>query len=107
VGFGVLSGSIGFYLGNSATLAEQWRFAMITFATYPATLFQGTVKLLLFTAIPAMFINLYPVEALRSLSLADAGLAFLGSLAVLAAGAAVFHHGLRRYESGNLMAMRE
>jgi ABC-2 type transport system permease protein len=107
VGFGVLSGSIGFYLGNSATLSEQWRFAMVTFATYPAALFQGGVKLILFTAIPAAFINLYPVEALRSMSLADAGLAFLGALGVLAAGAAVFYHGLRQYESGNLMAMRE
>jgi ABC-2 type transport system permease protein len=107
VGFGVLSGSIGFYLGNSATLTEQWRFAMITFATYPAALFQGAVKLLLFTAIPAIFINLFPVLALRSMSLRDAGLAFLGSLGVVAVGVAVFHHGLRRYESGNLMAMRE
>jgi hypothetical protein len=41
------------------------------------------------------------------MSLVDAGLAFLGSLAVVAAGVAVFHIGLRRYESGNLMAMRE
>jgi ABC-2 type transport system permease protein len=107
VGFGVLSGSVGFFLGNSATLSEQWRFAMITFATYPATLFQGAVKLLLFTAIPALFVNLFPVEALRSMSLADAGLAVLGSLAVVAVGVAVFHLGLRRYESGNLLAMRE
>lgn len=107
VGFGVLTGSIGFYLGNSATLSEQWRFAMLTFATYPATLFQGAIKLLLFTAIPALFVNYFPIVALRSMSFADAGLALLGALGVLAAGAAVFHHGLRRYESGNLMAMRE
>jgi ABC-2 type transport system permease protein len=107
VGFGILSGSIGFYLGNSATLTEQWRFAMLTFSTYPATLFQGGVKLLLYTAIPAFFVNLYPVEALRSLSLADAGLAVLGAIGTVAVGTAVFYHGLRRYESGNLLAMRE
>jgi len=107
LGFGILSGSIGFYLGNASTLAEQWRFAMLTFATYPATLFQGAVKLVLFTAIPAIFINRYPVEALRSMSLVDAATAVAGALGVLAAGVAVFHHGLRRYESGNLMAMRE
>jgi ABC-2 type transport system permease protein len=107
VGFGILTGSVGFYLGNAATLAEQWRFAMLTFATYPATLFQGAVKVVLYTALPAILINYYPIEALRSMSLAHAGVAFVGSLLVLAAGVAVFHHGLRRYESGNLMAMRE
>ncbi|HUL63167.1 MAG TPA: ABC-2 family transporter protein [Burkholderiaceae bacterium] len=107
VGFGVMAGSIGFYLGNATTLAQQWQFAMVTFSTYPATLFQGAVKVVLFTAVPALFINHYPVEALRSLSLSDAALAFLGSLGVLAAGVAVFHHGLRRYESGNLLVMRE
>lgn len=107
VGFGILSGSVGFYLGNSATLTEQWRFAMITFSTYPATLFQGGVKLLLFTAIPAAMINLLPIVTLHSMSPADAGLTLLGSVAVLAFGTAVFYHGLRRYESGNLLAMRE
>lgn len=107
VGFGVLSGSLGFYLGNSAVLTEQWRFAMITFSTYPGILFKGAVKLLLFTLIPAGFITLLPIEALRAMSLVDAALALAGSLAVLAVGAGVFYHGVRRYESGNLMAMRE
>lgn len=107
VGFGVLTGSVAFYLGNSASLSEQWRFAMVTFSTYPATVFQGFVKIVLFTAIPALFINLYPVEALRNLSFRDTAIATLGALAVLVVGTAVFHHGLRRYESGNLVAMRE
>lgn len=107
VGFSVVAGSLGFFLGNAAILAEQWQFALVTFATYPATLFRGAVKFVLFTAIPAAFINSLPVEALRSVSLVDAALAALGAAAVLAAGVAVFHIGLRRYESGNLMAMRE
>ncbi len=47
------------------------------------------------------------VEALRSMSMADAGLAIAGALAALAAGSAVFYRGRRRDESGNLMAMRE
>jgi hypothetical protein len=53
------------------------------------------------------FINLYPVQALRSLSLADAALALAGALGVAVAGIAVFHLGLRRYQSGNLLAMRD
>jgi len=106
VGFSILSGSLSFYLGNAEGLAEQWRFSMITFSTYPTTLFDGAAKLLLYTLIPAGFVSYLPVEALRELSLSHAALAGLGALAVLLAGIAVFYHGLGRYESGNLMEMR-
>jgi len=105
VGLGVLTASLTFYLGNGTLLAEQWRFAAITFSTYPESLFTGAVKLLLFTAIPAGFISYIPVRALRNLSLMDAGLAAMGSIGIMAAGAAAFYLGLRRYESGNLISM--
>jgi ABC-2 type transport system permease protein len=106
VGFSVLTGSLSFFLGNAAVLSEQWRFALITFSTYPSVLFEGAVKIILFTAIPAGFIHSLPIEALRSLNLGQAALALLGSLAVLAVGTGVFYWGLRRYESGNLLTMR-
>jgi viologen exporter family transport system permease protein len=106
VGFSILSGSLSFYLGNSAGLAEQWRFAMLTFSTYPAILFEGAAKLLLYTLIPAGFVTYLPIRALRELSLIDAALALAGACAVLLIGLAVFYYGLRRYESGNLMEMR-
>jgi ABC-2 type transport system permease protein len=106
VGFGVLSGSLGFYLGNASSIAQQWQFAVITFSTYPPFLFEGAVKLVLFTLIPAGFVSYLPADALRELSLVHAGLALLGALAFLAVGVAVFYRGLRRYESGNLTEMR-
>jgi ABC-2 type transport system permease protein len=106
VGFGVLTGSLSFFLGNASGLAQQWQFALITFSTYPSVLFQGAVKIVLYTLIPAGFVSYVPLEALRRLSLADGALALSGSLAVLLAGVAVFYFGLRRYESGNLTEMR-
>jgi ABC-2 type transport system permease protein len=106
VGFGVVAGSLSFYLGNATTLARQWFNAMITFTTYPAILFEGLVKLLLFTLIPAAIVSYLPVEALRQLSPGHALLALLGAFALLAISAGVFYHGLRRYESGNLTEMR-
>ncbi|WP_051469894.1 ABC transporter permease [Fischerella sp. PCC 9605] len=106
VGFSVLTGSLSFYLGNSQGLTQQWRNAMITFSTYPATLFEGWVKLLLYTLIPAGFVTYLPIEALRRLSLMHTLLAVAGSIAVLLMSVVVFYHGLRRYSSGNLMEMR-
>lgn len=106
LGFCVLAGSLSFFLGNGASLAEQWRIALITFSTYPSILFEGGVKLLLFTLMPAGFISALPIAALRNLSLADAALALAGSLAVTLVGVLAFAFGLRRYQSGNLMEMR-
>ncbi|CAN5126038.1 hypothetical protein BH10CYA1_BH10CYA1_35650 [soil metagenome] len=106
VGFSIFTGSLTFFLGNSESLAEQWRYAMITFSTYPATLFEGAVKILLYTLIPAVFVSYYPIIALRQMSLFHAAIAVAGSAAVVAAGVFVFYYGLRRYQSGNLMEMR-
>lgn len=106
LGFSILSGSLGFWLGSAENVCEQWRFAMVTFSTYPATLFDGQVKLILFTLIPAAFCSWFPVEALKQHSLLYLGYTWLGALVILACGVLAFHVGLRRYESGNLLEMR-
>ena len=105
VGFGVMAGSLSFYVGSASTLSDQWRDISITFATYPPTLFDGKVKFLLFTVIPAGFISYLPVESLRSMSIVDLLIAIAGAFGVLAAGVSAFYFGLRRYESGNLISM--
>jgi ABC-2 type transport system permease protein len=106
VGFSLLAGSLSFFLGNAAGLSEQWRIAMLTFSTYPSVLFEGAVKIVLFTLIPAGFVTYLPIQALRELSLRDAALTLGGALAMLAIATVVFYLGLRRYESGNLTEMR-
>lgn len=106
VGFSVITGSLGFYLGNAEVISEQWRFAMITFSTYPFGLFEGQVKWLLFTLIPAAFVSHFPMEALRQLSILNALYALCGALGVMLVAVVVFYQGLRRYESGNLLLMR-
>ena len=106
IGFGVLGGSLSFFIGNAGALADQWRNTMISFSTYPPTLFQGAVKILLYTVIPAGFASYMPVETLRSMSLFDALLSVGGAAALLAAGSGAFYLGLRRYESGNLVSMQ-
>ena len=76
------------------------------FLALPGGDFQGWVRVMLFTVIPAGFITHVPVELLRSfdprLLAALVGVALgLSFAAVL-----VFRVGLRRYESGNLVTLR-
>ena len=106
VGFSILTGSLTFFLGNAEGLAEQWRISMITFSTYPFTIFEGAVKIVLYTLIPAAFVSYFPVIALRQLSLLHAAATVAGAALLLLSGVAVFYCGLKRYESGNLAEMR-
>jgi len=105
VGLGIMAGSLSFYLGNAGPMSDQWRDAVITFATHPPALFDGAMKVLLFTVIPAGFVSYLPVATLKSMSIRDLMLALSGAAAVLGISVGVFYHGLRRYESGNLISM--
>ncbi len=103
---GVLVHSLAFWLGRIDSLARQlWEFTL-TFSLYPRTLFEGALKLLLFTLIPAGFIGYLPVELLQEFRWT--GLAATLGGAVLYVGLAlfVFERGLRRYESGNRFGIR-
>jgi ABC-2 type transport system permease protein len=106
VGFSVLTGSLSFYLGNAEGLAEQWRFSLITFSTYPETLFEGRVKFILDTLVPAGFVTYLPLQALHQLSWQCTLLTAAGAAVIVFLGTAAFYSGLRRYESGNLTDMR-
>lgn len=104
--FAVLVHSLAFFIGNAEHLAGELFMSMIHFSTYPISIFQGAVKVILFTLIPAAFISAIPVRLVRDFDFA----VFLGllgfALGVAALARWVFAVGLRRYESGNLMVLR-
>ena len=106
LGFTVLSHSIAFFIGNSESLSEQVTNSLIHFATYPAGIFEGATKVLLFTLIPAGFINTIPVRVVRQFDPVFFGLTALAAVGFVTAATLVFKAGLRRYESGNLMQVR-
>lgn len=106
VGFLVLVQSLAFWLGNASLLTNNAVNAIITFAIYPITLFDGTAKLLLFTVIPAAFVGALPAEFVRAFDWSSLGLLLLGATFFLGTAIAVFYRGLRRYESGSAIQVR-
>ncbi len=104
--FTLAAGSLAFFFGNAEGIAFQLFNSFLAFTTYPADIFKGLGRLLLFTIVPAGFISYMPIGLLRgwdgSFMLAAAGMLLL--LAALSLG--LFYAGLRRYSSGNRMAMR-
>ena len=106
VAFGVLVGSLAFWVGNADNLAAQAINALVTFGLYPVEIFPGVVQWLLYTLIPAAFVGSLPASLLS-----EFGWGRLAGLVVFTAGVglaawAVFRWGLRRYESGNLVMVR-
>jgi ABC-2 type transport system permease protein len=75
--------------------------AMLTFVRYPSDIFQGAVRFMMFTILPAAFVGLVPLNVVRGLNLN--GLAILVAAAVTIAiiSCVTFYAGLRRYESGS------
>jgi ABC-2 type transport system permease protein len=101
VGFMILVNSLAFWMGGATQVSSQALMALITFATYPVSLFDGTAKLLLFTVMPAALMGAVPAEFVRGFDWADLGMMTAGSTVLLALAVFVFQRGLRRYESGS------
>lgn len=104
--FFVIVGSFAFYLGSSEGLAGGVGNAFIHFSTYPTRIFKGWTRVILFTIIPAGFIAEVPVDLIRRFTVQDL-ITLVGAavvFAVIATG--LFHRGLKRYESGNLISLR-
>ncbi|MBI2265981.1 MAG: ABC-2 family transporter protein [Armatimonadetes bacterium] len=96
-----LFGCLSFWLGNASQLASQATNAIMTLALYPMDLFQGAVRFIMLTLLPAAFVGAIPLDIVRR---GDWGGAFglMGvSIVFIVLLSVVFQAGLRRYESGS------
>lgn len=105
-GFGIIAGSLAFFLGNAEGLSRQLMVAFITLATYPITIFKGVAKFILLTVIPAGVISSMPLRLIRTIDPVFVVAATLFAIGLLVAGTWIFKRGMRRYESGNLMTIQ-
>jgi ABC-2 type transport system permease protein len=106
VAFGVLVGSLAFWVGNADNLASQAINALITFGLYPVEIFPSPVQWLLYTVIPAAFVGSMPAGLLHDFSWARLAAMVAFTAVLVLAARLVFEWGLRRYESGNLVVVR-
>jgi ABC-2 type transport system permease protein len=104
--FFVIVGSLAFFMGSSEGLAGGVGNALIHFSTYPTRIFNGWTRVILFTVIPAGFIAEVPVDLVRRFAVQDLVILVGAALIFSVIAVFVFHRGLRRYESGNLISLR-
>lgn len=97
----VLVHSLAFWLRGMEATSELAIQLMVLFSSYPGSIYTGWVRVALFTILPAGFMSLLPVEAVRSLDITRAGVIVFAALAYLSLAFFVFSRGLQRYESGS------
>ena len=106
ISFGILAGSLAFYLGNAEETSRNLFMGLISFSSYPLPIFQGIARIIIFTAIPAAFITGIPVQLLQEFNIWHFLGLILFTIAFLLISIWVFRKGLQRYESGSMITLR-
>jgi len=102
----IIFGCCSFYFGNSEGISQQVFNSFVALTTYPSDIFKGAAKIVLFSVIPAGFISYLPIGMLKQFDPLFAFSSIGISLLLFAVSVLFFQIGLRRYTSGNAIAMR-
>lgn len=104
--FIILIGSLSFFIGNSDSISSNLLNALVHFSTYPTKIFTGWTRVLLFTLIPAGFLCEVPVELLKKFNWNSFILLMSVAMGLFGIAIKIFNIGLKRYESGNMLTMK-
>jgi ABC-2 type transport system permease protein len=104
--FNVLAQSLAFFIGNAEGVGYQFFMIFITFATYPTDIFRGIGRIILFTIIPAGLISFMPIGLLKSVHSGYVWGVIAATVILAVGGRWVFHQGLKKYGSGNMLTVR-
>ena len=99
--FLIIAHSLTFWLGNAQALASLLMNAILTFALYPISLFNGPAKFILFSLIPAALMGSLPASLVQGWIWENLLGLVSGALLLLGLAIFIFHRGLHRYESGS------
>lgn len=102
----ILLGSLAFWFKDMNEWARELLMSALFFATWPNSIYSGTVKIVIFTIIPVGFLSYMPVQFLTGMDWVALAISCVGISAMLLCSLLVFHLGLNRYESGNRFGVR-
>lgn len=98
--------SLSFFFGNISALADLFFEFLITLSIYPSTMFEGIVKGILFSVIPAGFATMIPVTVIQSFDMKFFGIILIVTAIWFWLAYIIFNQGVKHYESGNLMIQK-
>lgn len=102
----ILVGSLAFWFKDMNEWSREILMSSIFFGTWPAPIYSGAVKVVIFTVVPVGFLSYLPVEFLTTFNWSAGAMAIAGIMTLFLVSLFVFHIGLKRYESGNRFGVR-
>lgn len=106
VSLAVIVGSLSFWIRNSESVADSFNGAMISFSTYPDSIFNGIVKILFYTIIPIEFANYIPLRVIITFDIVKFVACIGAAVLFILIAFIIFYRGLKRYSSSSLMESR-
>lgn len=103
---GLTAHTLTFYFGDASFAGSMSQEFVVNFCIYPEGIYNGVVRGLMFSLIPAAFIVHVPLRLVRNFSVGWLLLWLGASMAYCAFAAWFFYRGLKKYESGNLIITR-
>ena len=99
--------SLAFWLGDIEDAAKRVTHMITNFMMYPQGVFTGWLKIIMMTVLPAFFMITVPMRLIVECTWSYSILFVLTSIVFTTFALWVFNKGLARYESGNLMTVRQ
>jgi ABC-2 type transport system permease protein len=100
VSAGISFASLAFWAAGARSFARDLTDFTLLFSTYPGSIYQGAVKVIAFTVLPAGFVVMLPVRLIRDPGPAAVAMVLAGAGLYVLIAVGLFHLGLRRYRRG-------
>lgn len=116
VGFGtivtcavfILIRILSIWIGEVEQIAHIYENSLfITFSTYPYEIFGGFTKALMFSLVPAAYVSHLPLKLMNNFDIKWFLLLVIATTFIAMLAIVVFYASLKKYESGNNIAMKE
>lgn len=98
---------LAFWIGDISNAAHKYTHSLlITLTIYPEQMFPGFMKIIMYTAVPAMYVAHIPVRLMDSFSFVGLAIFILAAIIFPIIMNVMYNKGLKRYESGNGVTRR-
>ena len=99
--------SLAVFLGDIEEMAERYEHTfLITFTVYPQEIFGKIVKFILYTLVPAGYISHLPIRLIFKFNLMNFMVLVIATVVYVLIAIVMFKNILKKYESGNAMALK-
>lgn len=98
---------LAIWFGDVDNVAHVYENSLlITFMTYPEQIFGKITKFLMYTVIPAGYIVHMPIRIIKEFNINYFGIVVIATIILVTITNLIFKYALKKYESGNNIALR-